>query len=88
MQTCPYTAGGGAFRTQQAECGPELGELVTPPLLVSGGAFFSRHGVWRLSSVEEAGAGEVTWRKMYFGWYSPTLAAKSWMVMEQARFLK
>lgn len=38
----------------------ELGRLVIPPYFW--GNFFSRHGVWLISS-EEAGAGEVTWGK-------------------------
>jgi hypothetical protein len=44
---------------------------------VAGGAFFSRHGVWLIFSVEEAGAGEMNCGKRYFSWYSPRLSAQA-----------
>lgn len=41
---------------EQSNVSLELGRLVIPPYFW--GSFFSRHGVWLISS-EEAGAGEV-----------------------------
>lgn len=52
-----------------------LGRVVIPH--VSGGAFFSRHGAWLISFVEEAGASEGNCGKGYFGWYNPVLSAQA-----------
>lgn len=45
---------------------------------VSGGAFFSRHEVWLLFSVEEAGASEVNCGKRLLWLVQPQAVSPGW----------